>query len=308
MRARRTHRSRIRFGRLASCYQATPPDLWREGVARYSITLGYLDAMGTRILEGRDIEILDGPETQFVALVNETFVREVLDGAELIGVEMTYAGSDGPPMRIVGVVEDVVQRRADDGPRAVIYVPYTQAEWPFIQIGVRSRLPADVLVPELRQGVARFNPYMPPNDVQTLDQRMAATRTTPAFQAMLLAAFAIVAMLLAAAGLYGSVSHAVGRRQRELGLRMALGAARSGVLWMVLRQGMRVSGMGLMLGIAVALGSTRVLAGFLYEVEPTDPLTFAVVALMLLLVCVAACLVPARRATGVDPVEVLRAE
>jgi putative ABC transport system permease protein len=137
---------------------------------------------------------------------------------------------------------------------------------------------------------------------------MVASRTTPRFQAMLLGAFSLVAMLLAAAGLYGSLAHAVGRSQRELGVRMALGAARDGVLWMVLRQGMQVLGIGLVFGIALALGATRVLSGFLYEVEPTDPLTLAGVALVLLLVSAAACVLPARRATGVNPVEVLRAE
>ena len=226
------------------------------------------------------------------------------------GLEIRHVGDSGAPrsIRIVGVVEDVVQARAQQGPRPAAYFPYTQSEWPFIQVVVRSQLPLDVLVPELRQAIARFNAVVPPSDVRTLEARMVASRTTPRFQAMLLGAFSLVAMLLAAEGLYGSLSHAVGRRRRELGVRMALGAARGGVLWMVLRQGMQVSGIGLVLGIAAALGATRVLSGFLYEVEPTDPLTLAGVALVLLLVSAAACVVPARRATGVNPVEVLRAE
>jgi len=287
-----------------------PPDMWREGIAGYSITPGYMETVGTRLLQGRDIELQDGPNAQFVALVNETFVRTVLDGADPIGLEIRHVGDSGTPrsIRIVGVVEDVVQARAQQGPRPAAYFPYTQSEWPFIQVVIRSQLPTDVLVPELRQAIARFNPVVPPSDVRTLEARMVASRTTPRFHAVLLGAFSLVAMLLAAAGLYGSLSHAVGRRRRELGVRMALGAARSGVLWMVLRQGMQVSGIGLVLGLAAALGATRVLSGFLYEVEPTDPLTLAGVALVLLLVSAAACVLPARRATGVNPVEVLRAE
>lgn len=173
---------------------------------------------------------------------------------------------------------------------------------------VRSQLPPDVIIPELRQALARFNPIVPPTDVRTLEARMSASRTTPRFQAMLLGVFAVVAMLLAATGLYGSLSHTVGRRQRELGVRMALGAPRAGVLWMVLRQGLWVSAVGVVLGIALALATTRILAGFLYEVEPTDPLTLAGVAVVLLLVSAVACVLPARRATGVNPVDVLRAE
>lgn len=287
-----------------------PPEMWRENIAGYTITPGYLQTVGTRILQGRDIEIQDGPNAQFVALVNETFVRTQLGGADPIGVEIHHQEGGGTPrpIRIVGVVEDVVQARAQQGRRSAVYFPYTQSDWPFIQVVVRSQLPSDVIIPELRQALARFNPIVPPTDVRTLEARMSASRTTPRFQAMLLGAFALVAMLLAAAGLYGSLSHTVGRRQRELGVRMALGAARSGVLWMVLRQGMRVSAGGLVLGIALALGTTRILASFLYEVEPTDPVTLVGVAAVLLLVSAAACVLPARRATGVNPVDVLRAE
>ncbi len=125
---------------------------------------------------------------------------------------------------------------------------------------------------------------------------------------MLTGAFALVAMLLASAGLYGSLAHSVGRRQRELGIRMALGADRAGVLRMVLSQGMRLSMLGLGVGMIATLLSTRVLAGFLYGVEPNDPATLLMVGAVFVLVSAAACLAPARRATAVDPVRVLKAE
>ena len=141
-----------------------------------------------------------------------------------------------------------------------------------------------------------------------MQDRIAATRTTPRFQLLLFGAFALVALFLAAVGLYGSLAHAVGRRQRELGIRMALGAPRTGVLWMVLREGMWVSAIGLVLGQMVALAATRILAGFLYEVEPGDPVTLLGVSVVLATVAAAACILPAQRATTVDPVEVLRAE
>ena len=128
------------------------------------------------------------------------------------------------------------------------------------------------------------------------------------FQALLLGTFSVVALLLAAAGLYASLSLAVGRRSRELGIRMALGAARAGVLRMVVLQGMRVAAVGLVVGVAGALALNRVLEAFLFEVEPADPVTLLGVALLLGVVAAAASVLPARRATAVDPVTVLRAE
>jgi ABC-type antimicrobial peptide transport system permease subunit len=141
-----------------------------------------------------------------------------------------------------------------------------------------------------------------------MQDRMAETRATPRFQTLLIGAFAAVAMLLAAAGLHGSLAHAVRRRQRELGVRMALGADRGSVLRMVLAQGMRMSLLGLAIGIGGTLALSRVLEAFLYDMEPYDPLTLAGVALVLALVGAAASLAPARRATTIDPVRVLSAE
>ena len=217
-------------------------------------------------------------------------------------------GDDETPIRIVGVVEDVVQTRAEDGPRAAFYVPYTQYRGGVVQAVVRSTLPAEVIIPELRRAAGRFNPMIPPQNLLPMRDRMAATHTTPRFQAMLIGAFGLVAMLLAAAGLYGSLAHSVGRRQRELGIRMALGADRAGVLGMVLSQGMRLSMAGLAFGMIATLWLTRVLAGFLYGMGPNDPATLLMVRAVLVLVSVGACLAPARRATAVDPVTVLKAE
>jgi putative ABC transport system permease protein len=285
------------------------PETRREGIAGYAITPGYFETVGTRLLEGRDFRRLDGPDAEFVAIVNETFMRTQLGGQNALGVIVEQAeGDERTPYRVVGVVEDVVQARAEDGPRAAIYMPYTQSEWPFVQAVVHTELPPAVVLPELRKAVGRFSAFVPPRDVRTMEDRMAATRTTPRFQAMLIGAFALLALLLAAAGLYGSLAHAVGRRERELGIRIALGAERSGVLWMVLRQGMAVSAAGLALGLLATFASARVLSGFLFGVEPHDPVTLTLVAVLVLGVSAAACLLPARRATGVDPIEVLRAE
>jgi putative ABC transport system permease protein len=285
------------------------PDVWREGISGYSVTPGYLETMGTKVIAGRGFERLDGPTAEPVALVNESFVRTQLDGAEPLGMVLRQVADDAEvTLRVVGVVEDVVQTSADQGPQAAVYMPYTQAEWPFVQAVIRSSLPADVIVPELRKAAARFSPVVPPRDVGTMRARMSESRTTPRFQALLVGSFALVALLLAAVGLYGSLAHTVGRRTRELGVRMALGSARSGVLLLVLWQGMRVAVLGLTLGVTASWWSSRILSGFLFGVEPHDPLTLLLVAGVLLLVSSAACLVPARRATSVDPVTVLKSD
>jgi putative ABC transport system permease protein len=223
-------------------------------------------------------------------------------------------------MRIVGVVEDVVQTRVEDGPRPAVYVPYTQAgvgqliRWWSV---ARTERASEDVIPELRASLAgsEMRPRallsagaLSEPDVGTMADRIARTQITPRFQSLLIGAFALVALLLAAAGLHGSLAHSVRRRQRELGVRIALGADRSSVLRMVMGQGMRLSVIGLALGIVGTMAMTRVLTSFLYDMRPYDPPTLLGVAAVLLLVCAAACFAPARRATTIDPVRVLQAE
>jgi putative ABC transport system permease protein len=286
----------------------------REGIAGYAVSPGFFETMGIRVLRGRAIGPEDVADGERVAVVNEEFVRTQLEGGDGLGtlVRRTVAalGVAGPlDMRIVGVVEDVVQARAEDGPRPAIYIPYTQADvaqlvqWWTV---VRSDRAAEAILPELRQSLAGTD--VRPEDASSMADKIAVTQITPRFQTLLIGAFAGVALLLAAMGLHGSLAHTVRRRQRELGVRIALGADRTAVLGMVMRQGMRLTVAGLVLGLVGVLSLTRVLASFLYGVEPYDPLTLLGVAVVLLLVCAAACLSPARRATAVDPVRVLQGE
>ncbi len=285
------------------------PDRRREGIGGFAVTPEYLETIGTELVSGRHLLRSDGPEAEPVAVVNSAFVRTQLDGADPLGLQIRQVEGDTEVvLRVVGVVEDVVQTSADEGPVPAIYMPHTQVDWPFAQLVVRSSLPAETLVPELRAAVARFNPTVPPQDVRTMTDRMSASRTDPRFHAFLIGAFALIALLLSAAGLYGTLAHAVRSRQREIGVRMALGSARRGVVGLVLREGMAITLAGLFLGVVGALLTSRVLADLLFSVEPNDPVTFLVVSGVLLAVAAVACLLPARRASSVDPVEVLRAE
>lgn len=286
-----------------------PPDLWREGVSGYAVTHDYFETIGAEVVSGRSLDRGDGPDAEPVALVNSAFVEAHLRGLEPLGLTVrSVEGEDESAMRVVGVVENVVQSSADEGPRPAIYVPYTQVEWPFVNVVVRSDQDPTTLLPELRTAVARFSPMIPPQDLRAMSDRMASTRTNPRFHAFLIGAFASVALLLAAAGLYGTLAHSVRRREREIGVRLALGSARRGVIEMVLRDGLALAVVGLTVGIVGALVASRVLSDVLYAVEPNDPVTMVGVAFVLLTVSIVACLLPARRASSVDPVEVLRSD
>jgi ABC-type antimicrobial peptide transport system permease subunit len=188
-----------------------------------------------------------------------------------------------------------------------MYVPYTQFRGA-LQAIVRTPLPPDAIAADLRRAVAEFNPIEPVRDMQTMEDRMGAARATPRFQSALISGFALVAVLLAASGLYSSLSHWVGRRRREIGLRMALGAQRSDVQTMVLGQGLGVAVVGLLVGVAGALASGRALSGLLYGVSPYDPVLLLVTGVVLLVVALVASYAPARRATAVDPSTVLNSQ
>jgi putative ABC transport system permease protein len=293
--------------------QGDAPDVVRQGIAGYVVSPGYLGTLGSRVLEGRGIEATDGPDAEPVVVVNEAFAREHLGGGEAVGALITRRAEGGGgravTMRVVGVVEDVLQARAEDGPRAAIYVPHRQADISLLtsfMTVVRTSLTPQALAPGLARALAATDRH--PRSVETMERRMARTRATPRFQTALIGAFAAVATLLAAVGLHGSLSHMVRRRRRELGVRVALGADRASLLRMVLGQGLRVALTGLALGLVGTLALSRVLAGFLFGMTPHDPGTLLVVSGVLTLVAVIACLTPARAATAVDPVSVLNSE
>ena len=291
------------------------PETVREGISGYVVTPGYLETMGTELRRGRTLQDSDGPDSERVVVVNESFVRTQMPGVEPLNTVLRRAteglGSTGEivSMRVVGIIEDVVQGRVEDGPQPAIYIPYSQADLAQLASwspALRTNLSPTVIGQEVRRamsGLGRFT-----QDVSTLEDRMSATRTAPLFRTLLIGTFGGVALLLAAMGLYGSLAESVGRRRREIGIRMALGADAAAVLRMVTGQGMRLSLSGLALGLVATVALSRVLASFLYDLEPFDPLTLGVVAMVFVGVSAIACLGPARRATSVDPVTVLNAE
>ena len=291
---------------------ASPSD-WPQAHAQLA-TPGYFDVMRLRLRGGRVLTRLDGPGSPRVAVVNESLEREVFGGTPAVGGRLRL-GSDDEPWEIVGVVADVkYEGLAVAESSAAVYVPMHQSaaspipilNTPFVSVRTRGNLLA--VVPFLREAVADVHPGAALDDVTTLETRLASSVAQPRFQTVFVASFGAVALLLAAVGVYGLLSHVVVQRRREIGVRMALGAQTSQVLVMVVRQGVPIVGAGVGLGLLAAAASSRVLESVLFGVSSGDRLTFVVAPLVLVAVALVACWLPARRATRVDPMEVLRFE
>lgn len=282
-------------------------DTQREGIAGYAVTPGYFATLRTEVLEGRVFTDGDGPDAARVAVVNDAFVQTQLGGRVALGTPIRLVdGDQDVTAHIVGVVANIVQARTDEGALPALYVPHRQSEWTFMEALVRSDAAPEVVRTGLREAARRFNPVLPPNPIQTMDDRMAATRIAPRFHAVIIGGFAVVATLLAALGLYGALAHAVGERRQELGVRVALGASRATVVRLVFRGGLTIAAGGLLCGFVATLPAHRVLRAFLFGVRPADPLVLATTGGVLLLASLVACWLPARNATTVDPAEVLR--
>jgi putative ABC transport system permease protein len=242
-----------------------------------------------------------------VAMINEALARAAFPGEDPIGKQIAE-GTDGPGKTIVGVAADVKQHRLNREADAEIYYPQSQMGQSELDVIVRTDGDPMALLPAIKGLIAQLDPDQPVTRVRTLDQILERSAGPQRLAAQLLTAFAAAALLLAALGIYGVVSYAVSRREREIGVRMALGAEAGDVVRMVLREGLRLTLFGVGFGIVAALAGARLLATFLYGVSSTDPVTYAAVALSLAGVAVAASFLPARRASRVPPAVALRAE
>jgi putative ABC transport system permease protein len=272
------------------------------------VTPGYFSAMQIPLAGGR---VFTDAEPRSTVVINQTLAKQVFPGEDPIGKQLR-AGifSDGrdEAAEIVGIVGDVKQVRLDKEATSEIYFPESGAGVPQMELVVRGGDDPMSLIGAVKAQIAAADPDQPVASVRTLRQVVDGAAAPQRVAASLLGAFALTAVLLAALGIYGVVSYGVSRREREIGVRMALGASAPDVLRMIVREGLRLALIGLAAGALLALASGRMLAAFLYGVSPADPATYAVAAAVLAAVSVAACWLPARRATKVDPAISLRAE
>jgi len=272
---------------------------------------GYLPALRMRLVKGRWLSEDDHATEAQVAVVNETFVRQHLGGQGALGQRLEVGAAT---LKIVGVVGDVRLLGLNREPKPELFTSYRQAEAVTgsgptrLTVLVRTGDDPRALVPWLRSVVLDLDPTLPLEDVQTLQARLSASVARPRFYALLLGVFALLALLLAAAGVYGILAYEVSQRSREFGVRRALGARRRDLLGLMLREGLVLVAVGVGIGCLVAAGATRALDSLLFDVAHLDPLTYLLAPLVLLLVAVWACYLPARRATRVEPLVALRWE
>ncbi len=269
----------------------------------------FFETMGVRLIEGRFLDARDDQNATPVVVINQTMARTYYGAESPLGHRIR-PGFQDPWRTIVGVVEDVKNAALDKPAGTELFLPYRQA--PFgrntLYLVARTSRDPGSLVSAVRNAIREIDPSLPLSQVKTMDDVMAGARSRPRFLTTLLGLFSGTALVLAAVGLYGVISYSVTRRTAEFGIRMAMGAGSGDVLGLVLGQAMRLAAAGVIAGAIGALALTRLIRGLLYDVNSFDPLTFAAMAVVLMAVTALACIVPARRATKVDPLVALRYE
>jgi putative ABC transport system permease protein len=287
-----------------------PPEPGEFRIAEFrSITPGYFEAMGMPLLSGQGFSNLDGPDGQSVAVINETLASRHWDGGDPIGRRISggVQGDQGPHT-VVGIVSDVRFFGVDVPPEPMVYRPNAQAPNRGMWIAVRATGNPEALGNAIRGAVWDVDPNVPVEQMETMRSRFADSIAKPRFTAQLFTGFGLVALFLAALGIYGVMSFAVAQQTKDIGVRMAFGAEPRRLLAMVLARGLALSGTGVGIGLLGAIAATRLMRSLLYDVSATDPGTFAAVGTVLLGVAALATYLPARRATKVDPVDALRGE
>jgi predicted permease len=266
----------------------------------------FFHVLGVPVLRGRDITDADTETSQRVVVVNETFVKKLLPNTDPLGHRV---GSGKNPYIIVGVAKDSKYTRVAESERAMAYYPYTQAGGVgHLDVEVRTEGDPLALLPSIRRAVGAFDPNLPLEDPQTQQAVFEHSYQWQELLARLSSFFGFLAAFLVAIGLYGTLAYRVSRRHAEIGVRMALGAARGHVLWMVLRESLMIMALGLAAGLPLTLLSGGVMSSMLYQLQPRDPVTLGVALVVVLLVTLAASLLPARKAASVEPMEALRTE
>jgi len=277
-----------------------------EGAGLQIISLNYFTTMGMSLSRGRDFTATDTASAPKVTIINEALAARLFPGEEALGKQLRDPHREGIVYEVIGIAKDSAYRSLGEAPRAVLYRPFAQEYSPTMNLVVRAVGDPQPLVSALRREAHSLDANLPTQDLRTLGEHVSAALAPVRLGTGVLSLFGLLGLFLAAIGIYGVMSYAVARRTREIGVRMALGAQRSDVLKLIVRQGLTLALVGAGVGLALAFAVTRLLVGLLYGVSATDPLTFLGVALFLMAVALVACYLPARRATKIDPLVALR--
>ena len=277
----------------------------------------YFETMGIPLLDGRVFNVEDTINSPCVVVIDRDFARIYFKGSSPIGQTLSFGFAPTPPCQIVGVVGHVKDSGLDDSAavQSQVYFPMYQdpdkwvaGNYTQLEVVVRTKLDAESLIPAVEGATFEAGTGQPVYNVRTMSQVVSDSLSTQRFPMVMLACFAALALLLASVGIYGVVSYSVAQRTHEIGIRMALGATHANILGLTIGQGLKLAVIGSTVGIVAALGLTHFLSGLLYGVRSNDPLTFVGVSVLLAAVALAACYIPARRATRVDPVTTMRCE
>lgn len=282
----------------------------RPSAEVFAASPDYLPAMGITLLAGRELTQHDAASGLKAAVINDLAARRFWPHEDPLGKRIGVNRDKGQEVwrQVVGVVKTTHDQSLDLPAQPAVYIPMEQAFEPPQFLAVRTSLPIAGIGARLRQAVAAVDKDQPVYVINAMQDLVDNSIAPRRFAAVILALFGALALLLAAAGIYGVASYSVSRRTQEIGLRMALGAQRGDVLRLIVGQGIRLTAIGIALGLAGALAATRALSSLLYGVGATDPATFVSVPLVLAAVGLAACYIPARRAAKVDPIAALRRE
>ena len=279
-------------------------------VRRDAITPSWFQAIGAPLLRGRTFDESDRAGALPVAIINETMARQLWPGEDPVGKRFKLGPPESPApwLKVVGLARDMRRERLERAPIPQVFRPLAQLPSLHMEMLVKTGLPPLSLAESLRREIQSMDKSVAVYGISTMEKRVGASLFERKFQASLLTAFSSVALLLAAIGTYGIVHFSVQQRTREIGVRMVLGAQKLDVLSVVMSEGLKLVLVGVGLGVALAFSITRLMQRLLFEVRPTDPLTFAAVALLLGGMALFACWLPARRATRIHPMEALRSE
>jgi putative ABC transport system permease protein len=285
-----------------------PPLGQRPGGDISIITPGYFSAMTIPLVKGRDFEDRDRIGSPPVAILNQTAARVLFGDEEVLGRRLKVSWSDAREVEVVGVASDIRHSQLHTSPDPCLFMPNAQQPFPFSALVVRTTGDPRRLAEAVEREIRSVDPDQGVGEIQTMEQLVSDAIARPKAQTMLFAVFGGLALVLVCIGIYGVLAYAVAQQTREIGVRVALGATPASAFAFVLRDGLRITAVGLIVGLGVALLLTRYMQGLLFEVEPFNPAVFASVTMLLTLVATVACAVPAARATRVEPAMVLRDE